>query len=69
MIRTLKWCQLITVLALLPATALAAKQANVLFIVCDDLNDYVERFGGHPQAQTPNIARLADSGVRFTQAH
>lgn len=42
---------------------------NVVFIICDDLNDYVEGFGGHPQAVTPNLARLAGSGVRFTQAH
>ena len=47
----------------------AAEQPNVIFIMCDDLNDYVEGFGGHPQARTPNMARLASSGVRFTQAH
>ena len=46
-----------------------AARPNVLFIICDDLNDYVEGFGGHPQARTPNIARLAKSGVSFTQAH
>ena len=42
---------------------------NVIFIICDDLNDYVEGFGGHPQTKTPNMARLAEQGVRFTQAH
>lgn len=42
---------------------------NVVLIVCDDLNDYVEGFGGHPQARTPNLARLAASGVTFRQAH
>ena len=42
---------------------------NVVFIICDDLNDYIEGFSGHPQTVTPNMARLADSGVRFTQAH
>ena len=49
--------------------ATAAEKPNVLLIVCDDLNDYVEGFGGHPQAQTPNIKRLSKSGVSFTQAH
>ncbi len=47
----------------------AQEKANVILIICDDLNDYVEGFGGHPQTQTPNMARLANSGVRFTQAH
>ncbi|MCP4310879.1 MAG: sulfatase [Bacteroidetes bacterium] len=42
---------------------------NVLLIVIDDLNDYPGCFGGHPQARTPNIDRLALSGVRFTNAH
>ena len=46
-----------------------AGRPNVILIVCDDLNDYVEGFGGHPQALTPNIKRLASSGVAFTQAH
>lgn len=47
----------------------AAERPNVILIICDDLNDYVEGFGGHPQAKTPAMARLAESGVRFTQAH
>ena len=46
-----------------------AGQPNVILIVCDDLNDYVDGFGGHPQAFTPNMKRLASSGVAFTQAH
>ena len=51
------------------SSATAADKPNVLLIVCDDLNDYVEGLGGHPQSQTPNIKRLSDSGVSFTQAH
>jgi len=47
----------------------AADRPNVILIICDDLNDYVEGFGGHPAAKTPSIARLARSGVSFTQAH
>ncbi len=41
---------------------------NVLLIVIDDLNDYQGCFGGHPQALTPNIDKLAASGVRFVNA-
>lgn len=42
---------------------------NVLFISMDDLNDWIGCLGGHPQAKTPNIDRLAASGVLFTNAH
>ena len=45
------------------------KQPNVLFIICDDLNDMVENMGGHPKAITPNINRLMDRGVSFMNAH
>ena len=41
---------------------------NVIFIMCDDLNDYQGVFGGHPQAITPNIDKLAASGVQFVNA-
>ena len=46
-----------------------AKKPNVLLIVCDDLNGYIEGFGGRPQSKTPNLTRLRDSGVSFQQAH
>ena len=47
----------------------AADRPNVILIICDDLNDYIEGYAGHPNSLTPNMARLARSGVRFTQAH
>lgn len=42
---------------------------NVLFIAMDDLNDWIGCMGGHPQTITPNLDRLAASGVLFTNAH
>ncbi len=51
------------------ASTLAAQKPNVLFIAVDDLNDWVGVLGGHPQAKTPNIDRLASQGVLFTNAH
>ena len=42
---------------------------NVLFIAMDDLNDWIGCMGGHPQAKTPNLDRLAKSGILFTNAH
>ncbi len=47
----------------------ASEHPNVLFISVDDLNDWIGCLGGHPQALTPNIDRLAASGVLFTNAH
>lgn len=46
----------------------ASSKPNVIFIICDDLNDYQGVFGGHPQAKTPHIDRLAAEGVRFVNA-
>ncbi len=42
---------------------------NILFIAIDDLNDWVGHLGGHPQAKTPHIDRLASRGVSFTKAY
>lgn len=44
------------------------EKLNVIYIMCDDLNDYQGAFGGHPQAVTPNIDKLAASGVQFVNA-
>jgi len=46
-----------------------SRKPNVVMIVCDDLNDYVTGMAGHPQARTPHIARLAQSGVAFKRAY
>jgi len=47
----------------------AAAKPNILFIAMDDLNDWVGCLGGHPQARTPNLDRLAASGILFNNAH
>lgn len=46
-----------------------SQPTNVLLIVVDDLNDWIGAMGGHPQTKTPNIDRLAKSGVLFTNAY
>lgn len=45
------------------------EKPNVLFIAVDDLNDWIEPLGGHPQAITPSLSRLAEEGVCFSQAY
>lgn len=53
----------------LKARPLRTKGPNVVFIIADDLNDWVGWMGGHPQSRTPNMDRLAHMGMRFTNAH
>ena len=42
---------------------------NILFIAVDDLNDWVNCLGGRRGMHTPNMDRLAQRGVLFTNAH
>ncbi len=42
---------------------------NILFIAIDDLNDWCGVLGGHPQARTPNLDKLAKRGVMFANAY
>jgi len=46
-----------------------AEQPNILFIVCDDLNDWVEGYNGHPQTVTPNVFALEQLGTTFLNAN
>ena len=45
------------------------RKPNVLFIAIDDQNDWIGALGGHPQARTPHIDRLAARGTIFLNAH
>ena len=58
-------------LALLVASALAAEAAkpNILMFAIDDQNDWIGCMGGHPQAKTPHLDKLAARGTLFTNAH
>lgn len=54
------------------STSVSARGAgppNVVIISIDDLNDWTGCLGGHPQAKTPHIDRLARRGTLFTNAH
>ena len=50
-------------------TETVASPRNILFIAVDDLNDWVGALGGHPQALTPNMDKLIERGLLFTNAH
>ena len=42
---------------------------NVLFIAVDDMNDWIGPLGGLAVAETPNLDKLAQLGITFTNAH
>lgn len=61
---------LLLVLTAAPHRAAAAdRKPDVLFIAIDDLNDWIGCLGGHPQAITPNMDKLAARGTLFANAH
>ncbi|MDF1826230.1 MAG: sulfatase [Verrucomicrobiales bacterium] len=62
---------LISLLSLITVSTPGAgsEQPNFLILIIDDLNDYVGALGGHPNASTPNLDRLAKRGILFTNAH
>lgn len=51
------------------ARVTATDARNVLFLAVDDMNDWIGCLGGHPDTRTPNLDRLAQNGVLFTNAH
>tara|TARA_Y100001960_G_scaffold122466_1_gene130649 strand:+ start:1642 stop:3051 length:1410 start_codon:yes stop_codon:yes gene_type:complete len=61
--------RLLIVLLFVVSPVFAAKKPDVVFIVVDDLNDWIGVMGGHPQSKTPNLDALANKGVLFTNAH
>ena len=59
--------RMLAIFVLSALSAGAAERPNVLFVSIDDLNDWIGALGGHPQARTPNLDRLAARGVLFTR--
>ena len=41
---------------------------NILWITCEDISPYLGAYGCS-EAQTPNLDRLADKGIRYTRAY
>ncbi|MFL2546806.1 MAG: sulfatase [Candidatus Rariloculaceae bacterium] len=61
----------IALLCFLPFAVIAqdTDRPNILFIAIDDMNDWISPLDGHPQTITPNMERLAERGLLFTNAH
>ena len=69
MIKRIKLPSLLVIVNLLLPLLAAQDKPNLLMIAIDDMNDWVGAMGNHPDIQTPNIDRLAASGVLFNNAH
>lgn len=63
------WALAVAAFASAVSSAAETRPPNVLFIAVDDLNDWIGPLGGHPQAKTPNLDRLAARGTLFRNAH
>ncbi|MFT7632482.1 MAG: arylsulfatase A-like enzyme [Mariniblastus sp.] len=62
----------IVLLLLHPPVARADVNENrpdIVFIIVDDLNDWLGCLDGHPDAKSPNMDALAASGMLFRQAY
>ncbi|TXH23217.1 MAG: arylsulfatase [Chitinophagaceae bacterium] len=64
-----KALQLLIIFVGLSTISIAQKKPNVIFIYTDDLGYGDLSCYGATQIQTPNIDKLASSGIRFTNAH
>ncbi len=54
-----------------PGVSDGPEEPNVLFLSVDDMNNWIDVLEGHPEMDihTPNLDRLAQSSVVFTNAH
>ena len=54
--------------ATLCAASADARKPNIVYIMADELGYYELSCMGNPHLKTPNIDRMAEQGIRFTQA-
>ena len=59
---------LIALITFVNCTRADEKRPDIVFIIVDDLNDWLGCLGGHPDAKSPNIDALAASGMLFSRA-
>ncbi len=65
------WLPILALPLVAPSTLRSAEESrrpNVLFMIADDLNNFLGCYGD-PRAKTPNLDKLAARGVRFERAY
>ncbi len=62
-------CVWLAMISFASTTEAKDRRPDIVFIIVDDLNDWVGCLGGHPGTKSPNIDQLAASGMLFTQAY
>lgn len=72
--KSMNWVMAVSAMVLIGWSSFAeetkpAAKPNVLFIVIDDLNDYVSLLNHYPGIKTPNLDRFAKTGTTFTRAY
>jgi arylsulfatase A-like enzyme len=67
--RTMRTISVMMFLIAVGNTATASDRPDVVFIIVDDLNDWLGCLGGHPDAKSPHIDAFAASGMLFRQAY
>ncbi|MEM9367279.1 MAG: sulfatase [Planctomycetota bacterium] len=60
---------LIALTAFASTTWADEERPDIVFIIVDDLNDWLGCLGGHPDSSSPNIDALAASGMLFSQGY
>ena len=68
-IKLRKFLLILTACMVFACQPVRGAQPDIVFIVVDDLNDWLGCLEGHPDAKSPNIDALAASGMLFTQAY
>ena len=66
-LRTILIC--LTLVAIVHTASAKDNRPDIVFIIVDDLNDWLGCLGGHPDAKSPHIDALAASGMLFPQAY
>jgi arylsulfatase A-like enzyme len=56
-------------LTMLGGFSVQADRPNVLFIIVDDLNDYISLLEDYPGIRTPNLDRFAKTAMTFTRGY
>ncbi len=65
MSKPVHWFAYALCISMLPAIAIASDRPNVIVLLCDDIGAHELGVYGHPEHKTPNLDRLAATGIYF----